>query len=493
MLVTVFRIYNSFLDDYFKETDDYSVITALIKANTECLEYERDIAKNNIEKNIENLSKVIDNNENNNIGPNYQKEFIETLLDKEQHDEKNTTKILKTIADNTDLNKEDINSSELEISQNIINKCNEPTELMLYLQALNYKNIKTNNTKIDNSLLQYNILTVGKLKEIIQKTIKDNKSLLSNYYLNNENNILYYKENNQEVCSFDFQNQQFFQKGHVNLENPPTSSSQITKEPVNLELIPSSKKNDEPVNLENPPTPSSAIATEAIHKVPNFEADKTKLEETLKNKSKTLEEKRKAIVEIFSTYSDNFEAIETLLGIINKNTSNDDIEKAKQEALQAFNDSLKNDSADNVIKALQSTVDTLYKKDNYYSGLLQDCLVGNKIEFTQECHNFDDKYIGLVYGLGVCRNMAKLVKYLITNLNKPNIQACSVNDRYHRHAWNYLRFKNGDNNYTYYIVDTYGVHTTQKFNQNSMINDTRNKCGYELDNELLDTLFIVSP
>ena len=181
------------------------------------------------------------------------------------------------------------------------------------------------------------------------------------------------------------------------------------------------------------------------------------------------------------------------MGIINKNTSNDDIEKAKQEALQAFNDSLKNDSADNVIKALQSTVDTLYKKDNYYSGLLQDCLVGNKIEFTQECHNFDDKYIGLVYGLGVCRNMAKLVKYLITNLNKPNIQACSVNDRYHRHAWNYLRFKNGDNNYTYYIVDTYGVHTTQKFNQNSMINDTRNKCGYELDNELLDTLFIVSP
>ena len=89
--------------------------------------------------------------------------------------------------------------------------------------------------------------------------------------------------------------------------------------------------------------------------------------------------------------------------------------------------------------------------------------------------------------------MAKLVNYLITNLNKQNIQACSVNDRYHRHAWNYLRFKNGDNSYTYHRVDTYGVYETQEFNQDSMINDTREKCGYELNSELLDTLFILPP
>lgn len=229
-------------------------------------------------------------------------------------------------------------------------------------------------------------------------------------------------------------------------------------------------------------------------KYENIQKDKTEFEKTLKNKSKTPEEKRQAIVEIFTTYRNDFDAIETLLGIINKNTSKEDSEKAKQEAWDVFNAYLNNNyRADNVIKALQSTVDTLYKKDNYYSGLLQDCLVGNEIEHTQECHDFDDKYIGLVYGLGVCRNMAKLVKYLITKLNKPNIQACSVNDCYHRHAWNYLRFKNGDNNYTYHRVDTYGVHKTQEFNQDSMINDTRNKCGYKLDNELLDTLFIVSP
>ena len=116
--------YNSFLDDYFKETDDYSVITALIKANTECLEYERDIKKNGIDENIANLTKVITNN---NTGTIYQQEFIETLLDKEQHDEKNTTKILNTIEENTNLKNEDISNKESETSQNIIKLCNEPT------------------------------------------------------------------------------------------------------------------------------------------------------------------------------------------------------------------------------------------------------------------------------------------------------------------------------------------------------------------------------
>lgn len=85
--------------------------------------------------------------------------------------------------------------------------------------------------------------------------------------------------------------------------------------------------------------------------------------------------------------------------------------------------------------------------------MLQDCLVGNEIESAQECNNFDDKNIGLVYGLGVCRHMAKLVNYLITTLNQERIQTCSIDNG--GHAWNYLRFKNGDNNYTYYKVDTY--------------------------------------
>ncbi len=191
--------YNSFLDDYFKETDDYSVITALIKANTECLEYERDIKKNGIDENIANLTKVITNN---NTGTIYQQEFIETLLDKEQHDEKNTTKILNTIEENTNLKNEDISNKESETSQNIIKLCNEPTSLMLYLHDLNYKNIKTNNKKIDNSLCRYNILTVNKLKSIVYNLI--NKGSLNDYTLNE--NILLYEKNGKKY-TFDFEEQ----------------------------------------------------------------------------------------------------------------------------------------------------------------------------------------------------------------------------------------------------------------------------------------------
>ncbi|UKI41841.1 MAG: hypothetical protein L6V95_02090 [Candidatus Melainabacteria bacterium] len=73
---------------------------------------------------------------------------------------------------------------------------------MFYLQDLNYKNIKTNNTKIDNSLLQYNILTVGKLKSIVYNLI--NKGSLNDYTLNE--NILLYEKNGKKY-TFDFEEQ----------------------------------------------------------------------------------------------------------------------------------------------------------------------------------------------------------------------------------------------------------------------------------------------
>lgn len=173
------------------------------------------------------------------------------------------------------------------------------------------------------------------------------------------------------------------------------------------------------------------------------------------------------------------------MGIINKNTSKEDSEKAKQEALKAFKDSLKGDySEQNVINTLQETINRFYPKDN--DDCLQDCLVGNKIEHMQECNVFDDKYIGLVYGLGVCRHMAKLVNYLITSLNKQNIQACSVNDRYHRHAWNYLRFKNGDNSYTYYKVDTYNSIFVKLDNEEEILEAFEAKYG---DKVSIDSAF----
>lgn len=79
------------------------------------------------------------------------------------------------------------------------------------------------------------------------------------------------------------------------------------------------------------------------------------------------------------------------MGIINKNTSNEDIENAKQEAWNVFNAYLNNDyRADNVIKALQSTVDTLYKEDNCYSDLLQKTckLFNNKFKQTKHTSMF---------------------------------------------------------------------------------------------------------
>ncbi|UKI41840.1 MAG: hypothetical protein L6V95_02085 [Candidatus Melainabacteria bacterium] len=115
------------------------------------------------------------------------------------------------------------------------------------------------------------------------------------------------------------------------------------------------------------------------------------------------------------------------MGIINKNTSKEDSEKAKQEALKAFKDSLKGDySEQNVINTLQETINRFYPKDN--DDCLQDCLVNLKkseknIQATKTCYKFDNNNIGLVYGLGVCRHMATLVNYLIKNLNKQNIQA----------------------------------------------------------------------
>ena len=84
------------------------------------------------------------------------------------------------------------------------------------------------------------------------------------------------------------------------------------------------------------------------------------------------------------------------MGIINKNTSNEDIEKAKQEALNAFKDSLKDDySEQNVINALQETINRFYPKDN--DACLQNCLVGKEIESIQECNDFDDKYMVWVF------------------------------------------------------------------------------------------------
>ena len=86
--------------------------------------------------------------------------------------------------------------------------------------------------------------------------------------------------------------------------------------------------------------------------------------------------------------------------------------------------------------------------------------------------------------MGVCRHMATLVNYLIKNLNKQNIQACSTDDV--AHAWNYLRFKNGDNSYTYYKVDTYNSIFVKLDNEEEILEAFEAKYG---DKVSIDSAF----
>ena len=262
------------------------------------------------------------------------------------------------------------------------------------MDYIQFENIEDKDAK---SLLKYNILTLKMLKAFIQEAI-GNKDL-ENYTLNG-NSLICKKDGKQ--ATFDFKTQEG--------------------------------------------------RTSRIEEID--EKDKTELEQTLKNTEKSSSEKRQAIIKMFRKYQGNPELIKTFLEIINQNTSENDIKKAKQDALNAFKDSLKDDySEQNVIKCLQETINKFYKQDNSFYDLFPYCLVGEKIESAPECNKFDDKDIGLAYGLGVCRHMAKLVNYLITSLNQEGIQVCSIDDG--KHSWNYLRFKKDDGSYTYHGVDTY--------------------------------------
>ncbi len=92
--------------------------------------------------------------------------------------------------------------------------------------------------------------------------------------------------------------------------------------------------------------------------------------------------------------------------------------------------------------------------------------------------------VGLVYGLGVCRHMATLVNHLINNSELENLQACAIDNG--GHAWNYLRFKNNNNTYTYYKVDTY-YKTSQTINQEEITNNFKKK--YQQNDVSLDNIF----
>lgn len=388
--------YSSFLECF--DVNDPALSPSRINANKKCLEFETNIMQNDINKNIENLTQVI---KDENIETEYKKEFIENLLEKEEKSKDNTHKILQAITDNTKIDESVIIKKDQALVELIgSNTEDAPESLPVYLNNLKCKNLENIEENVDKSLWVYDILTVNRLKKIVSELLA--YEAFNYYTIDEDKNILTGKKDGMQA-TFNFKTQE----GGIS----------------RIEEI--------------------------------DEKDKTELEETLKDTEKSLKAKRKAIIKMFRKYQGNPKLIKTFLEIINQNTSENDIEKAKQEALKAFKDSLKDDySEQNVIKCLQETINKFYKQDNSSYDLLPYCLVGEKIESTQECNKFDDKDIGLVYGLGVCRHMAKLVNYLITSLNQEGIQVCSIDNG--EHSWNYLRFKkDDDSSYTYHGVDTY--------------------------------------
>lgn len=369
-----------------------------INANIGCLKLESNIMQNDINKNIENLTKVI---KDENIGTKYKKEFIENLLEKEEKIKENTDKILEAVTKNTKIDESVIRENDQKLLGLICESTkNEPESLPVYLNNLKCKNLENIEKNVDKSLWIYDILTVNRLKKLVSELLA--YEAFNYYTIDEDKNILIGKKDGMQT-TFNFKTQE--------------------------------------------------CGISRIEEID--EKDKTELEKTLKNTEKSSSEKRQAIIKMFRKYQGNPELIKTFLEIINQNTSENDIEKAKQDALNAFKDSLKDDySEQNVIKCLQETINKFYKQDNSFYDLLPYCLVGEKIESAPECNDFDDKDIGLAYGLGVCRHMAKLVNYLITSLNQEGIQVCSIDDG--EHSWNYLRFKkDDDSSYTYHGVDTY--------------------------------------
>lgn len=388
--------YSSFLECF--DVNDPALSPSRINANKTCLEFETNIMQNDINKNIENLTKVI---KDENIETEYKKEFIENLLEKEEKSKENTDKILQAITDNTKIDESVIIKKDQALVELIgSNTEDAPESLPVYLNNLKCKNLENIKKNVDKSLWIYDILTVNRLKKLVSELLA--YEAFNYYTIDEDKNILIGKKDGMQA-TFDFK----------------TQEGRISR----IEEI--------------------------------DEKDKTELEQTLKNTEKSSSEKRQAIIKMFRKYQGNPELIKTFLEIINQNTSENDIEKAKQDALNAFKDSLKDDySEQNVIKCLQETINKFYKQDNSFYDLLPYCLVGEKIESAPECNKFDDKDIGLAYGLGVCRHMAKLVNYLITSLNQEGIQVCSIDDG--EHSWNYLRFKkDDDSSYTYHGVDTY--------------------------------------
>ena len=191
--------YLRFTQSYFNGAEYFDEICDTIKANKNLLE-----SKSKISKDIEANNKSLKNILQSKASIEYKKEFIEKLLEVTENN--NIDTILNTISNNTTIDNKDISSIENSICGNIltISTHNNPSLVMTYLHDLSFKNIKNTDTKIDNALLTYGIITQNKIITLIKNLSSNDK--LKNYTLDNDK--LIYKTDNK-TYTFDFNNNSY--------------------------------------------------------------------------------------------------------------------------------------------------------------------------------------------------------------------------------------------------------------------------------------------
>ena len=120
-------------------------------------------------------------------------------------DEKNY-KILKTILNNTKRNEQEILSLENNITAPLLRMetPNDPSQVMTYLQELTFKNLNNSDKKVDDALLQYEIITKNKIITLIKNLIDNDK--LKNYTLD-DYKLVYRTSDKTHI--FDFNNNSY--------------------------------------------------------------------------------------------------------------------------------------------------------------------------------------------------------------------------------------------------------------------------------------------
>lgn len=193
--------YINFTQYFFNGVEGFDEICNTLNANKNLLEAKSKLSKD-FEKNNKSLEKILQSS----ASTDYKKEFIETLLEVHENDNNNIDKILKTILNNTKRNEKEILFLENNITAPLLRMetLNDPSQVMTYLQELTFKNLNNSDKKVDDALLQYEIITKNKIITLIKNLIDNDK--LKNYTLDDDK-LVYRTSDKTHI--FDFNNNSY--------------------------------------------------------------------------------------------------------------------------------------------------------------------------------------------------------------------------------------------------------------------------------------------